>query len=221
LLQISPEKIVPKARILLADDHALVAEAFKRLLEPEFEVVGTVGDGHSLLRAASVLRPDVVLLDVYMPLVNGLDAGRQLKSAYPSIKIIVLTINDDVKTAAASLRDWASAYLLKKSTGSELLTAMREVLRGCKYVALALQKELAELDLRKSGHEAGSALTSRQREVLRVLAGGYTMKEAAMILQVSTRTVAFHKYRIMRDFGVKTNSALLRFAIKQKVVSPN
>ena len=207
-----------KARILIADDHTLVAEAFKKLLEPEFEVVGTVGDGRALLRKAPELSPDAVLVDLNMPLLNGLDAGEQLKQILPKAKIIVLTMNEDAEIAAETMGKWASGYLLKKSAGSELLKAVREVLRGARYITPALEKELVEISSRESRNEAARALTPRQREVLQLLAEGHTMKEAAAILHVATRTVAFHKYRIMQDFGLENNSDLLRFAIKQRVV---
>jgi len=212
---------MPKPRVLLADDHTLVAEAFKLLLEPEFEVVGTVSDGHALLRAARTLNPDVVLLDIHMPHLSGLETGPRLKAAHPNLKILVVTINDDSKIALEALRSWASGYLLKKSTGSELLRAVRDVLRGVRYVSPSLQEEFAEVGSAKPGSASISVLTPRQREVLGLLAGGHSMKEAARLLRVSTRTIAFHKYRIMREFRVKTNSDLLRFAIKQKVVLPN
>lgn len=208
-----------KARVLLADDHTLVAEAFKRLLEPEFEVVGTVGDGRALLRVASELKPDVVLVDLNMPLLNGLDASEQLKQLLPRTKIIVLTMNEDAEIAHETMRTWASGYLLKKSAGSELLKAVREVLNGAKYVTPALEDELAELISTDSRPEAARALTPRQREVLQLLAEGHTMKEAAAILNVATRTVAFHKYRIMHEFGLENNSDLLRLAIKQRLVN--
>jgi DNA-binding NarL/FixJ family response regulator len=207
-----------KARILLADDHTLVAEAFKKLLEPEFEVVGTVPDGRALLRAAPDLKPDVVLVDLNMPLLNGLDASEQLKQTLPKVKIIVVTMNEDAEIAADTLQKWASGYLLKKSAGSELLKAVREVLRGSKYVTPAVQKDLQELSMRDSRSESSRVLTARQREVLQLLAEGHTMKEAAAILHIATRTVAFHKYRIMQDFALENNSDLLRFAIKQKLV---
>jgi DNA-binding NarL/FixJ family response regulator len=210
---------VAKARVLLADDHTLVAEAFKRLLEPEFEVVGTVGDGRALLRVAPELKPDVVLVDLNMPLLNGLDASEQLKQLLPRTKIIVLTMNEDAEIAHETLRRWASGYLLKKSAGSELLKAIREVLNGAKYVTPALEDELAELISTDSRPEAARALTPRQREVLQLLAEGHTMKEAAAILNVATRTVAFHKYRIMHEFGLENNSDLLRLAIKQRLVN--
>ena len=208
-----------KARILLADDHTLVAEAFKRLLEPEFEVVGTVGDGRALLREAPELRPDVVLVDLNMPLLNGLDASEQLKQSLPRTKIIVLTMNEDAEIAHETLHRWASGYLLKKSAGSELLKAVREVLNGAKYVTPALENQLAELISGDSRSDTARALTPRQREVLQLLAEGHTMKEAAAILNVATRTVAFHKYRIMQEFGLENNSDLLRLAIRQRLVN--
>jgi DNA-binding NarL/FixJ family response regulator len=210
-----------KARILLADDHTLVVEASKKLLEPEFEVVGTVGDGRALLRLAPELQPDVVLVDLNMPLLNGLDASEQLKQLMPKVKIIVLTMNEDAEIAAETLQKWASGYLLKKSAGSELLKAVRDVLVGLKYVTPAMKTELAEMAAREPRSESSRVLTARQREVLQLLVEGHTMKEAAAILHVTARTVAFHKYRIMRDFGLENNSELLRFAMKQKVVDQN
>ena len=211
-----------KLKILLADDHTLVAEAFKRLLEPEFEVVGTVADGRALLRAAPELKPDVVLVDLNMPLLNGLDASEQLKQSSPQIKIIVLTMNEDPDIAAETMDKWASGYLLKKSAGSELLKAVRDVLRGGRYVTPALnQAVLHRMGRDPRGLEATRSLTPRQREVLQLLAEGHTMKEAAAILHVATRTVAFHKYRIMQDFGLENNSELLRFAMKQGLVHPS
>jgi DNA-binding NarL/FixJ family response regulator len=204
---------VAKPRILLADDHTLVAEAFKRLLEPEFDVVGTVADGRALLRVAPELRPDVVLVDLNMPLLNGLDASEQLKQIAPRIKIIVLTMNEDPEIAAATLDTWASGYLLKKSAASELLKAVRDVLRGGKYVTPALEGVIPNRS-RDSRAESARSLTARQREVLQLLAEGHTMKEAAAVLNVATRTVAFHKYRIMQEFGLENNSDLLRFAMK-------
>jgi DNA-binding NarL/FixJ family response regulator len=209
-----------KARILLADDHLLVAEALKKLLEPEFEIIGTVGDGRKLLRVAAELKPDLILIDLNMPLLNGLDAGAQLKELMPSVKIVVLTMNEDADIAAEAMGKWASGYLLKKSAGSELLRAVRDVLQGLRYVTPAINLErLDSTGTRETKSEGGKELTARQREVLQLLAEGHTMKEAAAILHVATRTVAFHKYRIMQDFRLENNSELLRFAMKQKLVS--
>lgn len=209
---------MPRPRILLADDHTLLAEAFKLVLETEFDVVGTVGDGHSLLRAVQTLRPDVVLLDLFMPYMDGLEAGQKLKSSYPDVKIIVLSVCDNAKTAAECLNSWASGYLLKRSMGTELVSAIKDVVRGIKYITPILEKEIAEVNLVGLRPAALQALTSRQRDVLRLLASGCTMKEAAAALHLATRTVAFHKYRIMQDFGLENNSDLLRFAMKQRVV---
>jgi DNA-binding NarL/FixJ family response regulator len=208
-------------RVLLAEDHGLVAEAFQRLLEPEFQVVGLVADGQSLLRVARESKPDVVLLDLYMPGVNGLVAGELLKRAMPQVKIVVVSVNDDPKTAVGALNDWASGYVLKRSMGAELPKAVREVVRGGKYVTPALGKEMGDAWQRVQGYKPERVLTARQRQVLGLLAEGCTMKEAAAILHVTARTVAFHKYRIMREFGVKTNTQLLRFAMKERVVHPN
>jgi len=212
------EEYLGRVRVLIAEDHGLVAEAFEKLLEPEFAVVGTVGDGSALLRRARELKPDVVLLDLQMPGVGGLDAGELLKREMPRVKIIVVTVNDDVKTAVGALNRWASGYVLKRSMGTELQKAVREVARGGNYVTPALGTELSETWQRVLGHQPERVLTERQRQVLKLLAGGCTMKEAAAILHVTARTVAFHKYRIMREFGVKTNTQLLRFAMKERVV---
>ncbi len=210
-----------RTRVLIVEDHELVAEAFGKLLEPDFDVVGTVGDGELLERAARELKPDVVLLDLHLPGVGGLAAGELLKQALPRVKIIVVTVNDDVKTAAGALNGWASGYVLKRSLGTELPKAVREVVAGKKYVTPALGQELGEACNQVLGYKPERVLTTRQRQVLELLASGCTMKEAAAILNVTARTVAFHKYRIMREFGVKTNSQLVQFAMKERVVGPN
>jgi len=207
-----------RLRVLLAEDHGLVAEAFRKLLEPEFQVVGTVGDAQALLGVARERKPDVVLLDLYLPGGGGAAAGELLKRALPRLKIIVVTVNDDVKTAIGALRLWASGYVLKRSLGAELAKAVREVMRGGKYVTPALGKEFGEIWGPAAGLTTERALTNRERQVLELLAGGCTMKEAAAKLQVTARTVAFHKYRIMREFGMKTNTQLMQFARKERVV---
>ena len=208
-----------KPRILLADDHTLIVEAFKKLLEPEFEIVGTVPDGRKLLQVAPALRPDVVLLDLGMPMLNGFDAGRQLKKLLPNVKLIVLTVNEDYDLAVEALREWASGYLLKNSASSELVKAIWEVLRGKQYVTPQIAKRRLEEFVRDPRPNRTRHLTARQREVLQLLGEGRSMKEAAFELQVATRTIAFHKYRIMEEHGLKTNSDLVIFAIKQNVLS--
>jgi DNA-binding NarL/FixJ family response regulator len=208
-----------RARILLADDHTAMVEAFSKLLEPQFEIVGTVRDGRSLLEAASRIRPDVVLLDLSMPLMDGVEAGERLKKLLPNTKIIVLTMSEDPDVAADLLHNWAAGFLLKKSAGRELIKAIRQVMRGKTYVTSRMSGKVLEAYMRSGPPSRQRTLTPRQREVLQVLAEGHTMKEAANILHVTPRTVAFHKYRMMNDLGLKTNSDLLRFAIKEKLVS--
>jgi DNA-binding NarL/FixJ family response regulator len=208
-----------KSRLLLADDHNLVAEAFARLLENEFEVVKIVGDGISLLKEARELKPDVVILDLGMPRLNGMDAGRELKRLLPSTKIIVLTMSEDFELATEALRHWASAYLLKKCAGSELLKAVREVLKNKTYITPRVAQRLLAEFVRDPRPEHVKHLTNRQREVLQLLGEGHTMKEIGAALNISARTVAFHKYQMMEEHGLKTHSDIVMFAIKQRVVS--
>jgi DNA-binding NarL/FixJ family response regulator len=207
---------VSRARILLADDHVMLLDAFRGLLEPEFEVVGAVTDGRALVTECARLNPDVVLLDISMPLLNGLDAGRQLKAAHRSLKLIYLTMNPDPDLAGEALRIGASGYVLKSSAASELTQAIREALRGRSYITPLIAKDVigALIDRR-----AAPELTPRQREVLQLLAEGHSMKEVGHILNVAPRTVAFHKYRMMEQLQLKTSAELILFAVKQGVVS--
>lgn len=209
-----------RPHVLIADDHTLVVEAFKKLLEPNFEVVGTVSNGRDLLEVAPKLKPDVVLLDLGMPLLNGQDAGERLKALLPKAKVIVLTMNEDSEIAAAAIEKWASGFLLKNSAGTELTHAIKEVLKGKSYVTPRIAQKLFDRFVRDPRTEHTKHLTSRQREVLQLLAEGRTMKEAADVLHVTPRTIAFHKYKIMDEFGLKTNSDLLRFAIKERLITP-
>jgi len=208
-----------RPHVLIADDHTLVVEAFKKLLEPNFEVVGTVSNGRDLLELAPKLKPDVVLLDLGMPLLNGQDAGERLKALLPKAKLIVLTMNEDSEIAAAAIEKWASGFLLKNSAGTELTHAIKEVLKGKSYVTPRIAQKLFDRFVRDPRTEHTKHLTSRQREVLQLLAEGRTMKEAADVLHVTPRTIAFHKYKIMDEFGLKTNSDLLRFAIKERLIT--
>jgi len=207
-----------RPRVLLIDDHTLVLDAFRKLLEPEFEIVGAVSDSQSALSLAEDLRPDIIVLDIGMPDWNGLQAGPELKKRLPRTKLIVLTMNEDSDIARDSLRRWASGYLLKKSAGAELVKAIREALRGHTYVTALTEHQLEEDFIRNPELEHSRSLTRRQREVLKLLAEGRTMRETADALHVTPRTVAFHKYKIMEDFGLKTNSDLLRLALREKVV---
>jgi DNA-binding NarL/FixJ family response regulator len=208
-----------RPHVLIADDHTLVVEAFKKLLEPNFEVVGTVSNGRDLLEVAPKLKPDVVLLDLGMPLLNGQDAGERLKALLPKAKVIVLTMNEDSEIAAAAIEKWASGFLLKNSAGAELTHAIKEVLKGKSYVTPRIAQKLFDRFVRDPRTEHTKHLTSRQREVLQLLAEGRTMKEAADVLHVTPRTIAFHKYKIMDEFGLKTNSDLLRFAMKERLIT--
>ena len=208
-----------KPRILLADDHTLVVEAFTKLLEPHFQVVGTAADGRVLLEKAEELRPDVIVLDLSMPVLNGFEAGERLKKLLPNAKLLVLTATEDTEVAADVLRSWASGFLLKKSASAELVKAIQEVLKGRSYITTHMTQNLLDKFVRDPKIHNAKTLTPRQREVLQLLAEGRTMKEAADVLQVTPRTVAFHKYKIMEDFNLKTNSDLLRFALKQRLIS--
>jgi len=211
---------MPRTRLLLADDHTLLVDAVRKLLEPEFEIVGTASDVRTLLAGALQLRPDVVVVDLGLPLLNGMDAGRELKKLMPQIKLLVVTMSEDVGVAAEALREWASGYLLKKSAGTELTHAIREVVKGRTYVTPHVAQQLVDQFIREPELHAKKSLTSRQREVLQLLAEGRTMKEAANILKLTTRTVAFHKYRIMQEFGLQNNSELLKLAIREHLVPP-
>lgn len=209
-----------KPRLLLADDHTLIVEAFTKLLEAEFEIAGTATDGLALLKMAPELKPDVVILDLNMPKLNGMDAGKELKRILPLTKIVFLTMSEDFEFAAQALRHWASAYLLKKSAGSELVRAIREVLKGKTYVTPRVAQRLLEEFVRDPRPDHDAHLTKRQKEVLQLLAEGHSMREVAVLLDISARTVAFHKYQMMQEHGLKTHSDIVMFAIKQRVVAP-
>ena len=209
-----------RPRVLLADDHRLLREAFAHLLEPSCEVVGAVGDGRALLEAAQELRPDIVVLDIAMPLLNGLDAARQLKGLMPEVRLIFLTVSEDPDLAAEAFRAGASGYLLKNSAASELFKAIQEVSQGRSYVTPLATQGLVGSLIREPGTARGTGqLSMRQREVLQLLAEGRTMKEIARILAITPRTVAFHKYAMMEDLGIRTSAELIQFAIKHRIVT--
>jgi DNA-binding NarL/FixJ family response regulator len=208
-----------RPKVLLADDHAMLLDAFQKLLEPRCEVAGKVTDGRALLDAAPKLKPDVIVVDIGMPLLNGLEATRRLKQSMPDVKLIVLTMNEDPDIAAEAVKAGASGYLLKKSAASELFKAIQEVLKGRTYFTPQIAKAMEESFIRDPwGKKRDKKLTPRQREVLQLLAEGRSMKEIADILHLTARTVAFHKYRIMEALGVKTTADLIQFAIKTHLV---
>jgi DNA-binding NarL/FixJ family response regulator len=210
-----------RPRIMIADDHAFVADACKKLLEPEYDVVATVGDGRALVRIAATLKPQVIIIDIGMPLLNGLDAGHQIKQILRSVKLVFLTMNTDPVLAAEAFRRGASAYLLKTCAASELAVAIREVLKGMSYLSPAIAKETVDFLLRqdKDFVDEGQRLTERQREVLQLLTEGKSMKEVAFALNVTTNTVAFHKYRIMEILNAKSNAELVQYAIRNHVIA--
>jgi len=205
-------------RILLADDHRLLAEACKGLLEPEFQVVGIMTDGRSLIHSAVELKPDIIILDIGMPHLNGLDAGAQVKRKLPGIKLIFLTMNMDTEIAAEAFRRGASAFVLKQSAGDELLLAIRKVKDGLSYLSPLLAKETVMfLQREQKQFSEEKHITQRQSEVLQLLAEGMSMKEVAHVIDTTPGTVAFHKYRMMATLNLKTNAALLEYAIKRNM----
>ena len=212
---------MPKIRVLLAEDHTVVAEGLQALLKDSFELVGMVHDGRALLDAAETLRPDVIVTDISMPLLNGLDAIRQILLRRPDARIIVLTMHRETQLAADAFRAGVYGYLLKMSPAEELISAIRQVAQGRAYVTALLAKDLITL-LMEAGVPArgdGSPLTPRQREVLQLIGEGRTMKEAASILNISPRTAESHKYEIMQVLGVKTVAELVQHAVRLRLVS--
>jgi DNA-binding NarL/FixJ family response regulator len=210
-----------RPRVLIADDHTLVAELCKRLLETEFEVIGVVTDGRALVRAAGKLKPDVIIVDVAMPILNGLDAGQQVKEILPAVKLVYLTMNPDVEVAAEAFERGASGYLLKTCAASELIAAVRDVLRGKSYISQGLSRDAID-GVRwqnKKLVEEDKRLTDRQREVLQLLAEGKVMKEVSAVLNMSTRTVAYHKYRMMEVLGAKNSAELVKYAVRNHMVA--
>jgi DNA-binding NarL/FixJ family response regulator len=210
-----------RPRVLIADDHTLVAELCKKLLETEFEVVGIVGDGRALVREARNLKPDVVVLDITMPVLNGLDAGQKVQESLPRVKLVYLTMNSNPEVAAEAFRRGGSGFLLKTCASSELVVAVREVLRGATYMSSTMPKDTINFMRRQEKEMVGEEhrLTERQREVLQLLAEGKIMKEIGDTLNMTTRTVAFHKYRIMEVLGAKSSAELVRYAVRNHMVA--
>ena len=208
-------------RVLLADDHAIVVEAFSKLLEPHCEIVDTVSDGRALVERAAQLHPEVIIVDIGMPLMNGLEAGLRVKEQMPTVKLIILTMNEDPDLAVEAIRCGASGYLLKSSAASELIRAIQLALKGKSYVTprIASGMQKAFIHNPNPGPKAlAKTLTPRQREVVQLLAEGKSMKEVASVLNVTPRTVAFHKYRIMEELKLKTTADLIQFAIKSRIL---
>ena len=207
-----------KPRVILADDHTMLVEAFEKLLSPECEIVAKVADGRALVAAVQAHHPDLVVLDVAMPLLNGLDAARQIKQFDKSVRLVFVTMNEDPDLAAEAFRAGGAAYLLKRSAGSELLTAIREAMKHRSYVTPLVTEGMLGALMHSTPDAGARQLTSRQREVLQLLAEGKSMKEVGSILNVTPRTVAFHKYRMMEQLKIKTNAELIQYAIRHNLI---
>ena len=204
-----------RARLLIADDHTLLAEACKNLLEPEFDVVGIADNGRALLQLASELKPEIVILDIAMPQLNGLDAGKQIKHLLPATKLVFLTMNMSPEVAAEAFRSGASAYVVKSSAASDLVRAIRRALRSESYLSPDITKETVDFLLRSGTSQSlEKRLTPRQSEILHLLAEGMSMKAIAAVLNLKPGTVAFHKYKMMETLGLKSNAELLQYAIR-------
>ena len=209
-------------RVLIADDHKIVVEGLKKLLSPEFEIAGAVEDGRELVKAAEELRPDVIVADISMPGLNGIEAVRQIKKVHKEIKVVFLTMHPDVAYAASAFKAGASGYVLKHSAPDELVTAIRAALQSKTYVTPLIAGKLLQFyEQGPSGQaETVSVLSSREREVLQLLAEGHSVKEIAAILKVSVKTVEYHKYRMMEILGLKTLAELIRYAVTQGISGP-
>ena len=205
-----------RPRVLLADDHRVFSEALQSLLQPHFDVVGIASDGRELVAAAKTLDPDVIVLDISMPSLNGIDAARQLRSAGSRVKVVFLTMHREVTYATRALEAGASGFVLKHSAASELVTAIHEALKGGTYIAPQIAADLLDSFRRgvNSGTEASGDLTPRQREVLQLVAEGRSAKEIAAILGISPRTAEFHKARLMETLGVQNTAELIQYAIR-------
>jgi DNA-binding NarL/FixJ family response regulator len=211
---------MPKLRILLADDHLLVLEGFRRILESQYELVGTVEDGRALLDTAKELQPDIVILDISMPLLNGIDAAAQLKKICPSSKIIIVTMHADTEYVRSAFEAGATAYVLKRSAADELEQAIRMAVTGHSYITPLITKDMLNVFLSKSSETSAEihALTMRQREVLQLLAEGRTAKEIANLLKVSSRTIEFHKSQILMRLNLHNTADLIKYALTHGIV---
>jgi DNA-binding NarL/FixJ family response regulator len=210
-----------KPRILLADDHKIVLEGLRNILEPEFELVGTVEDGRALVAQAAKLCPDVVVVDISMPRLNGIEAARQIKKNDAEIKVVFLTMHSDASYAADAFEAGASGFVLKHSASSELVTAIKEAVRGRTYITPLIAGDLIHTYQKgaPSVNHLKTELSSRQREILQLLAEGKSAKEIGSMLNVSARTVEFHKYRVMEKLNIKTSAELVQYAVKHGLLS--
>jgi DNA-binding NarL/FixJ family response regulator len=213
-------RVTKRPRVILADDHQMLVDALRRIVEPRCEVVGTASDGRALLKVAAKLQPDIIVLDIAMPQLNGLDAARHLKPTLPMTKLIFMTMNEDPDLVGEAFRAGASGFLLKQGAAFELMDAIERVLKGGSYVTPSAAKGQAKISLREpKARQHVAEPTPRQREVIQLLAEGYSMKEVASALLITKRTVAAHKYAVMELLQLKTNSDLVQYAIKHRIIS--
>lgn len=214
--------LVKKTRVLIADDHSILLAGLRKLLEDQCEVVGTVEDGRALIREAERLKPDLILLDISMPVLNGLDAGRQIKKSLPDTKLLFLTMHSSPTYATEAIKLGASGYLLKQSAATELPKAIEAVLKGQIYLTPAITKPMLNMVMQPGQPDLKSSLmdlTPRQREVLQLIAEGKSTKDVAVCLSISVKTVEFHKVRLMEQLDLHSTPALIKFAIAEGLVS--
>ena len=208
--------------VLLADDQAIGVEALRPVLEPEFRVAGVVADGRALMGAAARLRPDIIVVDVSMPVLNGIEAVRRIRKSDRHAKVICLSMHPDVVFVSKALQAGGSAYVLKSSAGIEILTAIREALQGRTFVSPSVDRKTLEAQIRRDqrSQQTPDTLSPRRREVLQLVAEGRSTKEMAELLHISPRTVEFHRYRVMESLGVHTVAELVQYAIKHRILTP-
>ena len=209
-----------RLRVLLADDHRMFSEGIARLLEPQFQIVGIVENGRDLIMSAKRLRPDVILVDISMLSLNGIEAARRIQKTPNPPKIVFLTMHEDATYVVSAFQAGASGYVLKRSAPPEIITAVREAMSGRTYISPLVDRGLVEILMKRVAHpeRLKLELTSRQREILQLLAEGKSAKEISAVLNISTRTVEFHKYRIMAATGVRTIAELTRYAVAHGIV---
>lgn len=209
-----------KPRVLLADDHSILVDGLRQILNPEVELVGTAEDGRALVKAASKLVPDIVITDISMPVLNGIEATKELKKIHPEIKVIVLTMHANVKFAEAAFRAGADGFVVKRGAADELVTAIREVQKGRAYVTPLVAKDVLEFFIeRVPATSRADVLTDRQREVLQLIAEGYSIKGIAGALNISPKTAESHRYAIMKELDLHSTAELTRYAIQQGIIS--
>lgn len=212
--------MIDKPRVLIADDHQMLADAYCRILADDYEVVGTVADGRELLDKAPALKPDVIVLDISMPRLNGLDAARSLQELLPDTVVVVVTMHKDPNVAADALQAGVSGFVTKSAAASELKAALAAALKGGTYLTPLVPRDQVDALMRRARKRTGSRLTNRQREVLQLLAEGLAMKQVAHELGLSARTVQHHKYKIMKEQAIESNAGLIQLAIEEHLIDP-